>query len=159
MAGTSTPQLNESQARLLLAVMWRVDELLATVDRALEQPATPFDKRVPDLPTRSKESLRRFVESARGRMVAACVRLGIRPRAPTVSARGTVATALEFAANALADIGPTTMRGYGPVSPSLARELEEIAGSLQELMGEGLALVERDAPGAPLSPSDVEGGR
>lgn len=144
-----TPALTNSQTRRLLAVMSRADELLASAERALDPARSPFARVRLDVGIEERSRIVRFVDAARHRMAEACDRLGVPRPTPTISARWSIETALDFAAISFAELGPHGMRGYGPVEGALGQELVEIAAALQQLMRQGIEMLHAAYDGSP----------
>jgi hypothetical protein len=155
--GSTVPALTDNQVRHLLAVMSHADELLASAERALEEPRSPFPRLKLDVAQEERARVVAFVAVARERMAAVCDRLGVLRPEPTISARWAVETALDFASITFADLEPGTMRGYGPVPSALAQELVAISAWLQELMRRGIALVHAPDERPSLSSERREG--
>jgi hypothetical protein len=143
---TPAPALTQDQVRHFVAVIARADELLTSAERALEDAPSLLPRFEPDVAPDERARLSAFVATARERMAAACDLLGVARPKPSISARWGAETALEFASIACADLGPDTMRGYGPVPDALARELASVSDALQALMRQGIALLDVPCP-------------
>jgi GTP-binding protein EngB required for normal cell division len=141
VAEPSPQLLNPSQVRHLLAVFTQVDQGLARSEVICAGRTSPFARERADLAPEEGRLFTAFIGGVRARMLEACDRLGVARPEPTISARWSVETTLQFAGISFAELSPEKMRGYGPLPAGAEEELSALSGALDALASRGVALV------------------
>ncbi|HTP25071.1 MAG TPA: dynamin family protein [Anaeromyxobacteraceae bacterium] len=140
--------LNPNHARVVVATFVDVDESLARVEALCTGRIAPFAPERADVDGEAGALLASLISSIRRRMLEALDRLGVKRPEPTISARWSIETALQFAGIAYSELEPLRLRGYGALSPEAEHELEQVVRSLSSLLDRGRALLHEADPAA-----------
>jgi hypothetical protein len=150
--------LNESQRRHILTTFAHVDALLEEANRVAGGNSSPLGKEQADVTGEEARLLRSLTDVARFRMVAALDHLAIPHPMSSLSARWSAQTALQFADLALSELGPQSLRGYGPVDPGAANELVALATEIRGIVERAIRLLQGPSLGGDREPPPSDGG-
>lgn len=140
-------RLNEFQAQHVESTFAHVDRLLNAVEALARANTSPFARERSDVSPTEARFIAAFTQQMRTRMVAALDRLGLPRPEPKTSARHSANVTLRFAEIALADLTPSSLRGYGKVDPEAGSEVAALATDLRELIERGRALFREEDTG------------
>jgi hypothetical protein len=132
-------ELNEAQRRSLSVGLHHVAGLLDEVEGTLAaaRDPSPFSRRVSDITPAEASVILDYLAAIRRRLAAAAERHGLDIRGPARDARRSIDALTAGAWIAVEEIRPRRLRGYGPLDPSLAGEIDrtcdELASSIREL--------------------------
>ncbi|MBI3490764.1 MAG: dynamin family protein [Acidobacteria bacterium] len=125
--------LNGNHQRRLIVTCQYIDGLLATIETVLATAGngSPFGKYADDLLPAQKRVAEDSVRRIRAQMVRLLASHGLEPTPRQVDASHAIRTALAFSDDAVEELKPSYMRGYGDVSAEAAATLNAIAEELQ----------------------------
>ena len=133
--GTGPPDgLNDNHKRRLLATFAHIDNLLAEAWQALaaEEEPSPFRRYRPDLPPEQRPAIGKRLLRLRAAMVRVLADRGIAIPPPPIGVRRYLESALRFAKIDVEELGPESMRGYGPLSAAAAGDLRQVTAQIAE---------------------------
>jgi ABC-type transporter Mla subunit MlaD len=124
--------LNDNHQRRLIVTCQYIDGLLATIDTVLATAGngSPFGKYADDLLPAHKRVVEDSVRRIRAQMVRLLASHGLQPTPRQLDASHAIRTVLTFGDDAVEELKPSYMRGYGDVSPEAAATLNAIAEDL-----------------------------
>lgn len=131
--GANGGGLNENHQRRLIVTCQCIDGLLATIDTVLATAGngSPFGQYADDLIPAQKRVVEDSVRRIRTQMVRLLASHGLQPTPRQIDASYAIRTGLTFADDAVEELKPSYMRGYGEVSPEAVATLNAIAEELQ----------------------------
>jgi GTP-binding protein EngB required for normal cell division len=127
--------LNSNHARRLSVTCRHIDKLLADMEQAMSVASSrnAFPDCLPDITPTQRRVIDDYIARLRAQLTRVLDGQGIgRPR-PFIPASRSLHTSLTFIAIAAEELQPKYMSGYGAVPPSVAVELNGIAGELLSL--------------------------
>ena len=125
--------LNESQQRHLLVSCQYVDHLLSDIESILSasRSSSPFPRYRAGLAPVQARLTADYLARIRSRLMRVLDSLGITIPPPQFDARFSIRTALTFADNAVEELRPKYMRGYGDVPDSILADLDGVVDELR----------------------------
>jgi GTP-binding protein EngB required for normal cell division len=126
-------RLNEYQARHLCVTCQYVDKLLGDLEQVLDASASKaaFPRYSADIAPVQNRTIRDYVARVRARLVHVLDGQGIRRDRPLIPASRAAHVTLGAIDNAMEELKPQYMRGYGDVPDSAARELNGVVSELR----------------------------
>jgi GTP-binding protein EngB required for normal cell division len=130
--------LNASQRQHLLITCRHIDKLLGDVEATLSAAAskTVFPNYVSEITPVQRKTIEDYVARVRGQLLQVLAGQSLVPEQPRGSAVHSIHVNLTFVEIAIAELAPHYMRGYGPVSPEGAADLNGIVAELQSAIKE-----------------------
>jgi GTP-binding protein EngB required for normal cell division len=122
--------LNENHERSLTSGFTYIDDLLVRIENASAGAGSHFARSVADLSATQRQVVADYVERIRGQIEDAFRVLRIPVPPPRVRASWAIRTTLGSIEIALADMEPSRLRGYGPLGPEAAAQVERVVGDL-----------------------------
>ncbi len=126
MGSETTPaSLNQSQLRAVSAMLRLVEEAIEQIEQLLTAHATRITYRwVEDLGPEDRRAIHTACGHLRATLVKACHRLGVEigDRSQRREIRGKIVTLWAM----LGDTKSEALRGYGPLSPHAAKDVDEV---------------------------------
>jgi GTP-binding protein EngB required for normal cell division len=143
-----TAQLNPNQQRRLRVTCEHLDHLLADIETIVNSAHSraAFPRYVPDLAPAVGGLLTDSIVAAREQLRRVLAGQGIPAAAADIPASRAVRTTLAFMDIAAEELGPSFMRGYGPLSPESETELRGIVAELKSLVARMDLLVADTGP-------------
>lgn len=131
--GAAAGGLNDNHQRRLIVTCQYIDGLFATIETVLATAgnSSPFGKYADDLLPAQKRVVEDSVRRIRTQMVRLLASHGLQPTPRQIEASYAIRTALSFGDDAVEELKPSYMRGYGDVSSEAAATLNAIAEELQ----------------------------
>ena len=128
--------LNPNHRRHLLVSYQYADQLLSEVEAILfaSTSKSPFPKYKNSLTPAQIKVVQDYIARIRNQMVHALASQSITPPPPQLDSAHSIRVTLEFADIAFDECRAERMRGYGEVPPSLAPELNGMAGEMRGLV-------------------------
>lgn len=128
--------LNESQQRHLLVSCQYVDTLLSDIESIVSAPrsSSPFPRYRTTLPPVQARMTADYLARIRSRLVRILDSQGIRVPPPQFDARFSIRSALIFADNAVEELRPKYMRGYGDVPDALVADIDGVVDELRTVL-------------------------
>jgi hypothetical protein len=144
--GESHITLNASQRQRLLITCKHIDKLLGDMEATLNASASKsvFPNYVNDITPEQRQKIEDRIARLRTRLLQVLATQSVAVEQPQVSALHSVHVNLTFVEIAIAELAPRYMRGYGPVSPEGAADLNAIVEELQQAIDELLSCVLHD---------------
>jgi hypothetical protein len=134
MGSETTPAaLNSSQLRAVGATLRLVEQAMDEVERLLAEPVTGITfQLVDDLDVKERRAIQAACERVRRILVKACHRLGVEAveRSRRRQIRGKVSALWAM----VQDTKSPALGGYGPLSPDVGREVDEVLGELSGVL-------------------------
>lgn len=126
--------LNENHLRRLYATCDYLDRLLMSVERALNvsESSALFHRYDQTLPPAARDAIVESIRQLRQSMTDTLARHGIGLPAPSGNPAFAILTDIRFMDDALEELLPKHMKGYGTVSAEAAASLERIVSDLRE---------------------------
>jgi len=118
-------ELSEAQGRHLSATCVYIDKLLCEIEQILDQSSSKsaFPRHIFDITPAQGRGLKEHIGRIREQLLRALGRENITRDAPGTTASHAVATILEFMDNAIEELKPRHMQGYGAISEGAAEKL------------------------------------
>jgi len=118
-------EMSDAQKRRLGATCEYIDKLLCEIEQILdEEPSkSPFPRYIPDVTLAQTRVLEDHIRRIREQLLRALSREKITREPPANSATHAILTRLEFIDNAIEELKPRHMRGYGSLSEVAAEKL------------------------------------
>lgn len=137
-AASATPRLNEHQQRHLLVSCRHIDKLLAEVEDVLtaSTSASPFPRYRSGLLPVQKKVVEDYLQRIRARLVRVLASQGMGVEPPSIDSTFAIRTTLIFADNAIEELRPKYMRGYGEVPAAVVPEIEGVVDELRSVIQE-----------------------
>jgi hypothetical protein len=148
-------ELSEAQKRRLSATCGYIDKLLCEIEQILDQSSSksPFPHSIMDVTPAQARVLEEHISRIREQLLHALGRESIRRETPGASASHSILTRLEFIDNAIEELKPRHMRGYGAISADVA---ERLNGTVDEFRSavQGMGRYLRQESGVNFKPGD-----
>jgi GTP-binding protein EngB required for normal cell division len=138
--------LNSFQKNRLLVSLQYMDQLLGDIEAILSaaQSGSPFPKyRAPLSPVQARV-VRDYISRIRAQMVRALEGLETASRRPRLDSTRSIRTTLLFISDAIEELRPRHLRGYGPVAEEAGPLLHGMVDELQGFVGKLSAYLSRD---------------
>jgi GTP-binding protein EngB required for normal cell division len=135
-SSSTSPGLNESQARRLRVTCQYIDKLLGDIESVLNATASKaaFPRYSSDISPAQRRTIEDYIGRVRAQLVRVLEGQGIPREKPQIPASRSVHVMLGAVDIAVEELKPKYMRGYGEVPESVATELNGIAGELSGLV-------------------------
>lgn len=136
MDSEETDRLNEYHKRHLLVGLEHVDRLLSDIEAVLEAASSksPFPKYLPDISPAQMRVVNDYITRIRAQLIRVLAGQGMAASPPRFGSIHTIRTTLAFIDNAIEELRPKYMRGYGQVPEAVKPELNGLATELQGLV-------------------------
>jgi hypothetical protein len=125
--------LNEHQRRRLASTCRYIDGLLCDMEHALHSAdsQSPFPGYVPDIGPAQMRVIEDHIRRLRAHLLRVMARQRMKPEAAAISVTQSLMTDLAFIDNAVEELKPRYMRGYGSVAGDAADELDKVVHELR----------------------------
>lgn len=136
--------LNPSQRQRLMVSCKHIDRLLGDIEATLNIAASHsvFPNYANDIGSDERQAIERHVAKLRSQLVGILADQSLAPEAPQISASHSIYVGLTFIEIAIAELAPEHMRGYGPVSPEGAQDLNAVIAELQSAVRDLFAVLD-----------------
>ena len=144
MAPPESP-LNEHQRRRLVATCRFVDEALVDLERAFTEAAgeSPFCRYTNDLTDAERQLVADYFSRIRSCFVSALEMQGLSPAPPRIGIRHALSTQLLFVDDAIEELRPRYMKGYGVVAKAAEALLDDLVEDLHRIIREFTTSLDR----------------
>jgi hypothetical protein len=128
-------ELNDAQRRRLASTCKYIDRLLLDIEHALHPAAsqTLFPRYVVDMDAAHIRALEDQIRRFRLQLLRALAWQHMKPEAPESPVTGLLITNLAFVENAIEELKPHYMRGYGAISGDAEDDLNGIIDELRSM--------------------------
>lgn len=138
--------MNEDHLRHLSVTFSYIDTLLGEADRILGTADTsPFARYILDASAAQRRAADSRISELRVVMMRIMGELGLASPVPKTSTRWAARGVVSAARNALAEIRPKVMRGYGPLSEADSKQVNAIVSALDARLEKLGALLAQEA--------------
>jgi GTP-binding protein EngB required for normal cell division len=129
-------RLNEHQQRHLLVSCRHIDKLLAEIEDVLtaSTSGSPFPRYRSGLLPVQKKVVEDYLQRIRARLVRVLASQDMHVEPPSIDSTFAIRTVLMFADNAIEELRPKYMRGYGAVPPAVVPEIEGLVDELRSVI-------------------------
>ncbi len=148
-------ELSEAQKRRLNATCRYIDKLLCEIEQILDPSSSksPFPRCTMDVTPAQARVLEEHMGRIREQLLHALGRESIRREPPSTSASHSIMAHLEFIDNAIEELKPRHMRGYGAISADVAERLNGTVNEFRSVV-QSMGRYLRSKQGAISEPGD-----
>ena len=128
-------ELNDSQQRQLSATCRYIDNLLCDIEHALHSVASqsPFSRYAIDVSPAQTKVIENHIARLRSQLLHALEWQHMKPEPPRLSVSSFVVTTVAFVENAIEELRPVYMKGYGMISEQTIANLNQVVQDLHSL--------------------------
>jgi hypothetical protein len=129
--------LNDAQRRRLIVTCNYIDKLLCDIEHALHSAASPspFSHFVVDISPAQMRVIENHIGHLRSQLLHALNWQHMKPEPPRVSVSSFIVTTLAFVDNAIEELRPVYMKGYGAIPEETTAGLNQVVLELHSLVG------------------------